>query len=105
MAGQKVTMTVTEPTDKWAGGLPLAIIEEDVQPDDEWGLFRLTNDGLGMYNEGFELAASIMSMYIGKKRAVVEISRHKTREEAKEAWDELSKKEQERTLIRAVSPK
>jgi len=82
------------------------IIENgNVEPDDEWALFRLTDDGLAAYRIGFELAAGIMSMTIENKPAVHEIARYKTREEAIKARDELSPEEKERTLLRSVRPK
>ena len=82
------------------------IIENgNVEPDDEWGLFRLTDDGLSFYREGAEFAAGIMSMRIGGQRAVEEITRFKTQEEAIQAKNELSSEEKGRTLLGSVRPK
>ena len=98
MAGQKMEMGLT------SSGLPLVTITEDVGLDDEWGLFRLTDDGLLFYKEGADFRAGIMSMTIADERAVVEIARYKTRTEAGEMRNKLSKEERGRTLIWAVEP-
>jgi len=86
-------------------GLPLGTISEDVKPDDEWGLFRLTDDGVRIYKEGAELAAGIMGIYCKEERVVKEVMRRKKRSQAEEEWKKLPKAERERTLIRAVRPK
>ena len=99
MAGQKATIGKTKM------GLPLVTITENVEPDDEWGLFRLTDDGLGFYEEGAEFAANIMSMKIAGKSTVKEIARRTTKEEAIAVRDDLPKEERKRTLIRPVRPK
>ena len=99
MAGNKMGVGLT------SGGLPLVTITEDVRPDDEWGLFRLTDDGLEFYRSGPDFRAAIMSMEISGRSGVVEITRYNTKTEAKKARDKLSEKEKERTLIRAVEPK
>jgi hypothetical protein len=97
MAGQKIVCSRSF----------IEIIENgNIQPDDEWGLFRLSDDGLWAYYEiGCEMAAGIMGLSIKNKSAVQEISRFKTREEAVKAKDELSPEEQHRTLLRSVKPK
>ncbi len=54
---------------------------------------------------GCEMAEGIMGLRIDNQPAVVEISRHKTEEEAVKARDELSPQERNRTLLRSVRPK
>ena len=89
-------------------GLPIVEIIENgnVELGDEWGLFRLSDDGLWAYYEiGYEMAAGIMGLFIEDKPAVQEIACFKTKEEAVKAKGELSPEEQHRTLIRSVRPK
>ncbi len=113
MAGPKIIETVTgslDDPDRYKTrvfGLPLTVIVENgnVEPDDEWALFRLTDDGLHWYGLGAEFAAGIMALQIDKKPAIVEISRHSTKEEALEVKRQLSEDERKRTLIRSVKPK
>jgi hypothetical protein len=102
MAGSKVILG------KDSMGFPVMTIVENgnVQEDDEWGLFRLTDEGLCWYNEGAEFRAGIMGMEIDGRRMVEELSpRYKTREEITMAWDNLSSEEKGRTLIRSVRPR
>ncbi len=88
-------------------GVPLVVISinGNMKADDEWALFRLTDEGLSTYEIGYEFAAGIMSLEIEGEPAVVEISRHKTKEEAAVAKSKLSPDEQKRTLLRSVRPK
>jgi len=104
MAGDKIIMGATDCATFGVGGLPLAIITENVESGDEWGLFRLTDDGLSWYKEGPDFRASIMSMFISNKRAVEEIARRKTRTEAEEVRRMLPEDEAKRVLIRSVKP-
>ncbi len=111
MAGQKIVHRYTtednyrDENGKPITGLPITEIIENgnIEPDDEWALFRLTNDGLvAYYKIGYEVAACIMSLLIKNQPAVVEVSRFKTKEEAVKAKGELSPEEQHRTLLRSV---
>lgn len=103
MAGQKVEFRPSVVADGVAFiGVPMMIITENgnAKPGDDWVLYRLTDEGLGLYQEGAEFAANIMSI-VG---SVIEISRHGSKEEALEAMNRLSTKEKRRTLIRSILP-
>jgi len=104
MAGEKITMGVTDCSCFGVGGIPPVTITENIQPDDEWALFRLTDVGLECYKMGCEFTAGIMSLYIDGKPAVNELARRKTKEEAKVIWAEFPESKRERILIRAVRP-
>ena len=110
MAGQKLLHGTVGLGDdiqgRQVGGYPLVIIVENgnVEAGDEWGLFRLTDEGLAWYNEGAEFAAGIMRMEIDGKSAVKEIARKKTEAEAVAFRCSLPLEERRRTLIRSVRP-
>jgi len=109
MAGNKVEFRESEFKDGFhISGLPMVVITENgnVEPDDEWALFRLTDDGLEWYHYGAEFRADIMGLEIRGQRAVEERFPHyKTEEEAIEAKSQLSLEERKRTIIRSVKPK
>ena len=114
MAGQKIIVEDVPEHEICACGtraiIPkytkIIIIENGkIEEGDEWGLFRLTDDGLDLYKVGAEVSAGIMSINILGKSAVEEIDRCKTLEEALQKKFKLSKEEAERTLIRSVRPK
>ncbi len=88
-------------------GMPITVIIENgnVEPDDEWALFRLTDAGMWAYFVvGCEMAEAILSILIDDKPAVEEVGRYRTEEEAVEAKCKLSPEEQHRTLLRSVRP-
>jgi hypothetical protein len=108
MAGPKIILGKTVSGVGRTGGYPLVTIIENgnVQEDDEWALFRLTDDGLSWWQEEPDFRMGIMSMEISGQRAVREISpRYPTRSEAFAARSQLSADEQERTLVRSVNPR
>jgi hypothetical protein len=114
MAGQKVDFRLSTPEDNIQNskgyliiGMPFVEIIENgnVEPGDEWGLFRLTDEGLSWYSIGAEIAAGIMEIRIRGQRAVEEISRFGSKEEAVQAKKNLPDEERSRTLIRSVRPK
>ncbi len=107
MAGQKVIWGETSVEEHGVGGLPLCTVIENgnVEPDDEWALFRLTDKGLETYQMGAEFAEGIMTLRIGGEPAVKETARFKTKEEAVGAKSELSETEKGRTLLRSVRPR
>ncbi len=107
MAGQKVVIGETNCREHGVGGLPLCTVIENgnVEPDDEWALFRLTDDGLETYQMGAEFAEGIMTLLVRGKPAVEETARFKTKEEAVGAKSELSETEKGRTLLRSVRPR
>jgi len=105
MAGQKIVIRksavgdgLTDQSGALLIGLTIVEIIENgnVEPGDEWGLFRLTDDGL---------AAGIMGLKIGGEPAVQEIVRYMTENQAKEARNKFPVDERNRILIRSVRPK
>jgi hypothetical protein len=108
MAGQKLILGETTTEGGQTGGLPLVTVVENgtTEANDEWALFRLTDDGVSLYREGPDFRAGIMWIKLGGQSVVVEIHpRHKTEQQATCAWEKLSGKERDRTLIRSVRPK
>ena len=115
MAGQRIVLRtstiqdgIRDSTGRCLLGIPMAIVTENgnVEQNDEWALFRLTDDGLSLYDVGAEFRMGIMSLRIGGERAVVELNpRYTTKAEANIAWQSLSESERARTLIRSVRPK
>ncbi len=101
MSGKKVEEV------NFANDFPVNVILENgnVEPDDEWALFRLTDEGLRLYQIGYELASEITALKIGVEPAVVEIDRFNTEVEAREVASRLSAEEKARTLVRSVCPK
>lgn len=101
----KIIPGFTKGSAGFVGGLPCCVVVvngDHNQERDQWGLFRLTDEGLVYYREGFEFRAGIMSMLIDEKPAVEEIFRHDLRDEVAKRFRELSQEEQGRTLIRSV---
>lgn len=115
MAGPKIMRSYITSEDgiTYDGGTPICgypmvtIIENgNVKPDDEWALYRLTDDGVYAHFEvGCEMAAGIMGLVINGERVVKEIARFKTEAEAVDTFNNLSPEEQHRTLLRSVRPK
>ncbi|KKS39394.1 hypothetical protein A3E04_01645 [Candidatus Kuenenbacteria bacterium RIFCSPHIGHO2_12_FULL_42_14] len=114
MAGQKIVIRksavgdgLTDQSGALLIGLTIVEIIENgnVEPGDEWGLFRLTDDGLAAYKIGAEVAAGIMGLKIGGEPAVQEIVRYMTENQAKEARNKFPVDERNRILIRSVRPK
>ena len=100
MAGQKVIETMRD------GQSVITVIENgNVEEGDEWGLFRLTDEGLEAYRYGAEFREGIMAMKIDGQPAVQEVDRLQTQAEAVEARGKLPEEERARTLIRSVRPK
>ena len=83
------------------------VINGNIKPNDEWALFRLTDDGMWAYYEiGCEMAVGILGLSIKNKSAVEELSpRYKTEEEAKQVKAKMSAEEQKRILICSVRPR
>jgi len=107
MAGQKLVLGETVSDGRFCGGLPQVTIVENgnIQRDDKWALFRLSDDGLMFWHAGPDFRAEIMTLEVGGKRVVKELSpRYQTEEEAETARVKLPHLERSRTLIRSVRP-
>jgi len=61
-------------------------------------LFRLSDEGLKLYNVGGDLSIDIMGMSINGKPSGRVISHHESEQAAKAAWDKLPEEEKARTL-------
>jgi len=114
MAGNKVIDRVTtiedgikDKTGAVICGLPIVkvVINGNVETNDEWILYRLTDDGVAAYRELPELRSGIMSVLIAGENAGEEVARFKTEGEAVDHLKQLPPEEKLRTLVRSVRPK